>query len=133
MVTSHISGLNFGENLVQVMGRTKSDKLWGQLEKILECKPARYGDGKKYEVKLIGVDQTVWVHQKDLSKGVQKNYEADGGLIKGARALVNRGFVDKQNKYFSKVISFISCVVCAHLCMCHVLTCACFVFTDTQV
>ena len=90
------------------MGRKKSDKLWGQLEKIVESKPDRFASGQKYYVKLIGVDKPVWVLAKDLSKGVAKNYEADGCLVKGAKALVNRGFVMQQKTFLNnKVISFI--------------------------
>ena len=90
------------------MGRKKSGKLWGQLEKIVESKPDRFASGQRYYVKLIGVDKPVWVLAKDLSKGVAKNYEADGCLVKGAKALVNRGFVMHQKTFLSnKVISFI--------------------------
>ena len=61
---------------------------------------ARFGNGSKYEVKLIGVDKHVWVNEKQLSKGVHKTYLADGSLAKGAKALVNRGFVIEQKEFF---------------------------------
>ena len=47
--------------------------------KIVKSKPSRFG-GIKYEIKLIGVDKLVWVHQQHLSKGVHKTYTTDGSL-----------------------------------------------------
>ena len=74
-------------------------KLWGQVEKIVQCKPARFGGGSKYEIKLVGVEKFVWVHEQHLSKGVHKNYQADGSLKKGATAQVNRAYVAEQKKF----------------------------------
>ena len=102
------------------MGRKKSGKLWGQLEKIIGSKTVRFGPGKKYHVMLIGVDKALWVQHKDLSKGVAKNYEADGSLTKGAKARVDRGFVMQQKLFLrNKVISFIC--LCSLRSLVHVL------------
>ena len=81
-------------------------KLWGQVEDIVQCKPARFGNGSKYEIKLIGVDKPVWVNEQKLSKGVHKTYQADGSLAKGAKALVNRGFVIEQKEFLKVRITF---------------------------
>lgn len=85
------------------MGRAKRlGKLWGKVEEILECKPTRVGDSIKYQIKLVGVAQLLWVHEKDLSKGVHKTYQADGSLVKGARVYVDRVHVTKQRTYLSQ-------------------------------
>ena len=81
-------------------------KLWGQVEDIVQCKPARFGNGNKYEIKLIGVGKPVWVNEQKLSKGVHKTYQADGSLAKGAKALVNRGFVIEQKEFLKVRITF---------------------------
>ena len=73
----------------------------------MQCKLSRFGNGNKYEIKLIGVDKRVWVHEKQLSKGVHKTFQADGSLAKGAKALVNRGFVIEQKEFFKVVITFV--------------------------
>ena len=83
----------------------QKNKLWGQVEKIVQCKAARIGGGKKYRIKLIGVDKLVWVHSKQLSKGVEKTYEADGTLVKGATAHVDRYYVNAQKTFLKRKVS----------------------------
>ena len=70
----------------------------------MQCKTARFGDGKKYQLQLLGVKKLVWVNQKDLSKDVHKNYDADGSLIKGAKAYVDRGYVTEQKSFLKKKV-----------------------------
>ena len=91
------------------------------MQEIVQCKPARFGNGSKYEIKLIGVDKPVWVNEKKLSKGVHKTYQADGSLAKGAKALVNRGFVIEQKEFFKVRVTFLNYLGYNYTCVC----CAC--------
>ena len=79
-------------------------KLWGIIEEIKDCKPVRFGDGTKYQIKLLGVTKLLWVLQDHLSTDVHKNYQADDSLAKNARAQVNRGYVVEQKKFIAQEV-----------------------------
>ena len=85
-------------------------KLWGQVERIVQSKASRFG-GTKYEVKLIGVDKSVWVQEKQLSKSVHKTYQTDGSLTTGAMAQVNRGYVIEQRKFLKKKVCYLLALI----------------------
>ena len=97
-------------------GMPRKTKLWGKIESIKSCKNCKFG-AKKYEVKLVGVEELLWVFAKDLSPGVVKNYKSDKPLPKYAKARVNRGYVETQKKFNAQVM-----IVC--LCVCLLLTCS---------
>lgn len=57
---------------------------------------------KKYHVKLVGVEQLIWVLAKDLSAGCVSSADAGRSLPKHAKACVNRGYVEKQKTFLSQ-------------------------------
>ena len=67
------------------------------MESVIETRETKFG--KKNLIKLIGVENRIWVQMKDLSAGVATNFEQRTPLPKNSRALINRGFAVQQKKY----------------------------------
>lgn len=76
------------------------NKLWTLIEDIKVCKSSPFC-GRKYQLKLVGVDDLVWVSERDLSEDVGKNYQNDGSLAKHAKARVNRALYVKQKTFLA--------------------------------
>ena len=66
------------------------------MESVIETRETKFG--KKFLIKLIGVENRIWVQMKDLSAGVATNFEQRTPLPKNSRALINRGFAVQQAK-----------------------------------
>ena len=75
-------------------------KLWGKIEEIKRCTTTAIF-GKKYQLKLLGVDKLLWVIAKDLSKGVVETYDTDGSLLKNGKACVDRVYVKQQESFLA--------------------------------
>ena len=73
-------------------------KLWGKIARIVAVKTTKFSQ-KKYQVKLVGVDKLLWVYAHELSKGVVDSFKS-GTLCKNAKALVDRGYVLEQRKFY---------------------------------
>ena len=70
--------------------------------------------GKKYLVKLVGVDKLLWVSDKDLSKGVAKTYQADGSVVNNAKAHVDRVYVKNQQVFLSNQVHYFILFIVYH-------------------
>ena len=105
----HILFASFFMHATHQAGMPRRAKLWGKLEAIKSCKDSKFG-GKKYEVKLVGVEKIIWVLAKDLSAGVVEKYNLDEPLPKNAKVHVNRGYVQTQ-KLNAQVM-----IVCLYVC-----------------
>ena len=83
------------------MPSKRKTKLWGKVERIDTSKTSKFG-AKKYHVKLVGVEQLIWVLSKDLSPDCATSADAGRSLPKNAKAYVNRGYVEKQRAFLSQ-------------------------------
>ena len=68
----------------------------------MERRETKFGD--KFLITLVGVDDKLWVQQKDLSTAVAECFKTGIPLPKKAKSLVNRGFVEKQKKYVTQLL-----------------------------
>ena len=53
---------------------------------------------------LVGVDDKLWVQEKDLSTAVVECFKTDIPLPKKSKNVRNRGFVEKQKKYVTQLL-----------------------------
>lgn len=88
--------------------------MWGKIEEIKACKDSKFG-AQKYQIKLVGVEELLWVFGKDLSVGVVEKYKLGTRLPKNARAHVNRGYVERQIKFRAQVIIVNIFDVCCYI------------------
>ena len=68
----------------------------------MERRETKFGD--KFLTKLFGVDDAVWVQQKDLSAGVAECFKTQNPLPKKAKSHVNRGFVEKTKRHGTQLL-----------------------------
>ena len=84
------------------MPTKRKAKLWGKIAEILACKTTKFG-AKKYQIKLVDVENLIWVTARHLSKGVVESYNEGSDLPKNAKAQVDRGYVNIQKKSVAQV------------------------------
>ena len=68
----------------------------------MSCKTTKFG-AKKYQIKLVGIEKSIWVTGNHLSSGVVAGYDEGSTLPKNAKAQVDRAYVDKQKKSITQV------------------------------
>ena len=67
-----------------VQGRKKKQKLWGTIDAVLERRETKFGD--KFLIALVGVDDKLWVQQKDLSTAVAECFKTGIPLPKKSKS-----------------------------------------------